>query len=352
MHCQNAQWAIPFLLEKYNISARDDLVGTDFGKYVKYKRPERRGGKPFLSGKSWALVHDPWRSISRTSFGLDYLKDYRCPQSRAERPSQNDKIFELNHYDAEDRPTYGWDVFVQRISCYVQHREVTQDLPDYLESPYEKRGFGSSAQRDVPDLESLDNGNCIIIFENSCSGSVEDTAIPARQHWESRWRRLPFYLAYESDSDGASDDAQLALECMKIVLQDVWKSIAEQWEGFLDVCDTHVSILEEKIYEQPADESRAPELWTNSSMWLKVERLVSIHEGVLKETQNNLKGFLSEADVDDNWLEASPSDMEKISDSVQENLVKPTANLSDLMYKSVGIRDSRHSLQLDTSMWR
>ena len=44
MHCQNADWATRFLLHKFNITAQDSLVGTDFGKYVKYKRPERRGG--------------------------------------------------------------------------------------------------------------------------------------------------------------------------------------------------------------------------------------------------------------------------------------------------------------------
>lgn len=87
-------------------------------------------------------------------------------------------------------------------------------------------------------------------------------------------------------------------------------------------------------------------------MWLKVERLVSIHQAVLKEMQQNLKEFISDDEVEDNWLEASPADMEKISDLTEENLTKPTANLADLMYKSVGIRDSRHSLQLNTSMWR
>lgn len=57
MHCQNADWAISFLLHKFNMSARDSLVGTDFGKYVKYKRAEKRGGKPFLSGKSWKTTY-------------------------------------------------------------------------------------------------------------------------------------------------------------------------------------------------------------------------------------------------------------------------------------------------------
>ena len=61
MHRQNADWAIQFLLHKFNINARNDLVGTNFGKYVKFKRPERRGGKPFLRAKSFKTTHDPWR---------------------------------------------------------------------------------------------------------------------------------------------------------------------------------------------------------------------------------------------------------------------------------------------------
>ena len=76
-------------------------MGTDSGKYVKYKRPERRGGKPFLSGKSWMTTHDPWRQLSRTSFGLDYLKHYKCPKTKL-KDDEKDKMFELNYYDDED----------------------------------------------------------------------------------------------------------------------------------------------------------------------------------------------------------------------------------------------------------
>lgn len=142
------------------------------------------------------------------------------------------------------------------------------------------------------------------------------------------------------------------MDCMKLIMEDVWKSIAENWENFLDACNDHVSILEDKIYEGPADETRAPELWTNSSMWLKVERLVWIHIAVLKEMQGHLRDLAGELAIEDNWLESSTGDFERLSNLVQEDLIKPTANLADLMYKSVEIRDSRHSLQLNASLWR
>ena len=160
----------------------------------------------------------------------------------------------------------------------------------------------------------------------------------------SRWRRLPFYLALEAHD--VSNDDRLALECMKIVLQDVWKGVTKAWESFLDISSVHISILEDKIYEEPADETRAPELWTNASSWLTVDRLAGLHTNVLKEMQINLREITGEPTVEDNWLESSPNDMERVERLVQDDLVKPTANLADLMYKSVSIRDSRHSLQL------
>ncbi|MCJ1462795.1 hypothetical protein MMC07_001398 [Pseudocyphellaria aurata] len=347
IHVQNAPWAVQFLLLKFNITSKNDLVGTDFGQFVKHKQSQRHGGKPLVNGKTWDTTHDPWRRISRTSFGIDYLKNYKAsgnaPRSDSDSPG---KMMELNCYDNEDNPTYGWDVYVQRLCCYIQHRENSMEVPasPNIENPY-NQGDGY-----VPRVQNLDNGNTIIIFENSFTGSIEDTLISARQQWESRWRRLPFYLAYEAHD--VSNDDLMAMECMKLILQDVWKSVADSWEVLLDCCTHHVSILEDKIYEGPADETRAPELWTNSSMWLKLERLVSIHTAVVKETQSNLRELTGELAVEDNWLESITGDMERLSTLVQEDLVKPTSSLADLMYKSVEIRDSRHSLQLNTSLWR
>lgn len=108
-HVQNADWATHFLLRKFNITARDDLVGTDFGYYVKSKQRQRRG-KPLLTGRSWKTTHDPWRAINRTSFGFDYLKPYH-----ARRTDAAGKMMELSCYDEDDNPTYGWDIHTQRL---------------------------------------------------------------------------------------------------------------------------------------------------------------------------------------------------------------------------------------------
>jgi len=328
LHVQNAQWATDFLLKKFNISDSDDLVGTTFGRYVKYRRPERRGKKSFFSGKSWKTTHDPWRGISRTSFGLDYLRPHEVDGSTAagSRTASAGKMMELNRYDENDNPVYGFDIYVQRISCYIQKKEAVTEVPSPdFENPYRELEHNEDPNKYVPHLETLDNESTIIIFENSQSGSIQDTLIEARQQWESRWRRLPFYLAYENHD--ISTDDRMASECMKIIIQDIFKSVTDSWEKLLDITNNHVSILEDKIYEEPADESRAPELWTNSSYWLKVERLVSIHSNLVREMQLHLHE-MSDRGFEGNWLEASTGAMERISDLVQEDLVKPTASLA------------------------
>ena len=234
-------------------------------------------------------------------------------------------------------------------SCYIQHQELSSDIPidPDIPSPYENDHTHRGPNAYFPQLDSLDNCNTIIIFENSQFGSIEDTMIPARRRIEARWRRLPFYLAWESQ-DIASDE-EMALMCAKLVIQDVWKSLAGSWDTFLDVASHHVGILEDKIYAEPADESRQNELIINGSMFLTVERLMFVHKTIIKELQANLREIADNSPED--WLESSPGDFEKLNNLVQEDLVKPINNLSDLMYKSVGIRDSRHSLHMSMSMY-
>jgi hypothetical protein len=82
-----------------------------------------------------------------------------------------------------------------------------------------------------------------------------------------------------------------------------------------------------------------------------VERLVYIHVDVFKEMVAHLHDLAgSEAEVP--WLGAMPDEFDKLTGQWERDVMLPTTALSDLMYKSVGIRDARHSLQLGLSMWR
>lgn len=208
-----------------------------------------------------------------------------------------------------DEPICGHDVYVQRLSCYIQHKQTPSenrlprdDLPlrrhfyppDVYGDNDDDDNYDKTATKDKIEykkqrLRHLDNGNVIIIFDNSSSGNIDDTLIPARRDLECRWRRLPFHLAFESrEPIEHDDDAKLALNCSKAILSDVFRSLVLAWDAFLDHAYTHMTILEDKVYERPDDESRAPELWANSNAWLKVEKLVNVHASVMQEMKARL----------------------------------------------------------------
>lgn len=192
-----------YLLHKFHIDDRDNLVGMDFAKWLKHARPEFRGSKPLLKGKTWRTQRDPWRGIRRTAFGLDFLKPCNIRNTnegtRAAYHNADAKMMELNDFDDANNPIYTHDVFVQRLSTYVQFRDG-QVAPENEKSPYEETGHPNShTKKDSkendkehdkskgPPLDTLDNGNTIIVFENSQTGSIKDTLIGARQQIESRW---------------------------------------------------------------------------------------------------------------------------------------------------------------------
>ncbi|KAG0643438.1 hypothetical protein HOY80DRAFT_1007433 [Tuber brumale] len=342
-HVQNCVWATRFLIYKFRIKDNDDIVGLrEFGDWLLQKKPRRRAGKPLLVGRSWKTTSDPWRGVTKCSFGVDYMKHYACGDTEVEYKETG--VFGLMGYDENDNPVRQYNVHSQRLSVYVQYAApgLQTPGPDVV-SPYQGLEHGAR-----PVQELYDNGNTIIVFDDSATTSIYDSLISARGEWESRWRRLPFYLA----NDHPEEDEEMALECMKIITQDIFKALANCWDQLLDASWEHVSILEEKIYEQPADESRAPELWSNSAHWLKYEKLMFYHIDVVNEMRKYLVEIDGDLTDEGLWLRESPEDFDRLSNLIEEDLVKRTNNLSELMYKSVGIRDSRQSLQLGTSLWR
>ncbi|KXT17840.1 hypothetical protein AC579_5356 [Pseudocercospora musae] len=377
IHVQNAKWATQFLLRKFNINNRNELVGMPgFSKWAKYERPRQRNGRPFPDGRSWRGQTDPWRNVARTAFGLDYLK-----QSKAESPQRRHRqttigikpadcnMMHLNPYDTNEdsRSPFGYDVSVQRLSVYIQRNlgppgRVSPE--ENVKNPYARRQMngaprrGPSANDDGAEkpplsLEELDNSNTVIVFETSASMLLDDCLVQPQNEFEKRWRRLSFYLRKED----VLNDSRLAAQCTNFILSDVFHGLGVVWDQFLNVATDHVSLLEDKIYENPADESRAPELWTNQAAWLKVDKVMWIHQDLVKEMQAHMRELAEVGDDDDDavdvdWIASTPAEYKRLAHMVSEDLVQPTNNLSDLMYKSVGIRDSRQSLQLGLSMWR
>lgn len=145
-------------------------------------------------------------------------------------------------------------------------------------------------------------------------------------------------------------DEELGLYCIDLAVGYVVSALTSSWEKFITKCDEHISILEDRIYENPADETKAPDLWQNSSLWLKLEKLLTLQSSSISLLRNSLKEL--SGDPDREFLKDAESQISRIRTLIEEELSKPTVALTDLVYKAVDIRDSRHSMQMNGSMWR
>ncbi len=77
-----------------------------------------------------------------------------------------------------------------------------------------------------------------------------------------------------------------------------------------------------------------------------------MHADIAREMRSNLHELAqSDPKEDEPWLGQVPAELDKFTGQWERDVIAPTTALSDLMYKSVGIRDARHSLQLGLSMW-
>ncbi|KAF2684257.1 hypothetical protein K458DRAFT_389463 [Lentithecium fluviatile CBS 122367] len=158
---------------------RDFYWSSTFGRWVKYARPQRRGGRLALDGKILSTQRDPWRKISRSGFGLDCLKQQRHTPS-VDHASELSKLMKPNDFNSQGDAWVRHDVLVSRLGVYLQARDDlfdTRVVPgDMNSSPPGRQGGPLPAMRQhlgqedyASNLSMLDNG------EYSASVPGDDT---------------------------------------------------------------------------------------------------------------------------------------------------------------------------------
>lgn len=334
-HVQNYPEATEFFVQKYRMYDRRNIDGwSDFKDWVYHFRPTKRAGKPVPMARTWKKRQSP--GLAKVAWGMDCLKvmkvDYR-PDNKKERHPDT-KVAELNGFldDADGglrmdisgmlKPENPWadedddrspsphgdetdpnnpkiahhthDVFSQRLSTYVQWVTSESRLhhPDFL-SPGSRR----------TTTDAFDSGSTIIVFDNSESLSIEDTVVPAHGEIERIWRGPgTSYYEVAKDEEGNDDPTahhKFAYDFIQRIVETIYNSVADCWESVLDVAWDHESILQDSIYEHPADESRAPELFRNSETWLKFSKLMSYHQECIGDVQEYIGDFRDEDENND-----------------------------------------------------
>jgi hypothetical protein len=188
-------------MQKYNITQNHDSTKNAFSQWAQYDKPQRRGGRPTLAARAFRVDKDPWRQLWRTGFGFDYLRYFKPEHMRDHAPeSATDfKLTELNKWeetgDGNAYPMHGYDVYVQRLSIYVQRNMsrmgLAQDDWQDMPNPYLRKMSVPGTLTQNGDMEQRRSTIKSVVdsFDNS-----ELDRIMAREMLTSRQTRLSSFL--------------------------------------------------------------------------------------------------------------------------------------------------------------
>lgn len=274
----------------------------------------------------------------RTAFGMEYPVLHR-PQ-KAPGPEQDVSSEQGEHRRANVSSLP--DTCEQRLSVYIQLKKRTlkpQDPPE-------------------PDL-GLDE-NTIVILDSMRKNPTSEELLDGLIPWTS--------LMYNADVE----DPLVGNPVLIAAIRLIFDAVAAKWSDYILSWLNYVAALEERIYIRPADDKYSPLLWESSKRLQQAERLLKFHVLLIENVQHELTDITGPNTMEPDWLRQNLKEFSRLSSEVEESLRKPVAQMVDLvnhqiadylhsiwidifsvqMYKSIGIRDARQSLELNTSLFR
>ncbi|CCX31522.1 Similar to CorA-like Mg2+ transporter family protein [Coccidioides posadasii C735 delta SOWgp]; acc. no. XP_003066511 [Pyronema omphalodes CBS 100304] len=298
--------------------------------------------KQVLQTVNWGTISD---TRAKFAFGLDYI----VPISGMSLSGSNHLM--ITAHDPSDNRMIHHHLIPHRITVFVE-----LDVQGQLKC--HKTSVGSS-QPSSPDSGF---NNTIIIFEQTpdeCYDFRNQTLLI--QNLKALiMRRFPTSHSSQKKKEtelpaSGNDDAATITS---LIIRHVWKEIGANWSSILQLSEQHLDILQDQFYDAPTDEQHAVTLWKNTAQWSKMKKLVNSHSECALGLERELL-YIS------NWMESGNSidqvrsilgvvqnRLEKLEKKIKEDLIVRTGYLSDLMYRIVGIRDTRESIELSNSMKR
>jgi hemoglobin-like flavoprotein len=197
----------------------------------------------------------------------------------------------------------------QRMSVYVQRK-----LDGFPEAG--KIGvFNTSAS----EKWQCAHQNTILIYENShddCEEIIQGPALLGLE-WKAAATR--------------DEDVETALiRTMEHILLHVFTKVLRAWRKQLALLSIQHAQLEDRVYGQPSDDSHATELWAMSKYLWGMAKLVNRHSNLIEDVQENFNQF-AERRGDVEWLDDVARDFRQASVTIQEDFIRPTEHMIDLV---------------------
>ncbi|OQU93976.1 hypothetical protein CLAIMM_00404 isoform 1 [Cladophialophora immunda] len=364
--CNNEE-AINYLSNAFGISGSSAETGErSFRDWMQDDRDTRRASHKAIR---WRPAFDIARGVICTAFGLDFGS---LVVPRPETPSLHHHHHHHHHLRQQQhsqlfQPTKP-SLYRQRISVYMQ-RASSQALPGPRVTRF------NSGSRHLHDMAKRDT---IIICEYSSGEAGEIVSANVLLGLNPGTFPPPGSSEKEEETTTTSDRRRRSASTptLQAVLSHVFDGLYQLWRDQIALIHEPHAALEDHIYAHPSDSSRARDVWGMSQRLHNMLKLVNRHSKVVEAVQDDFAVFAEMEKYQDGggaersdgfgdrdrssvgggsrstWLTPLLDDFEVLAENIGTDYLEPLEHMIDLMYKSVTIRDSKQSLELNASLWR
>jgi hypothetical protein len=292
----NDEEAMRFLSSNFGISGSSaDGDEKNFSDWMLDRRTSKVSAN---KARKWRPAYDRARNLVCSAFAVDFGRvlvsesSSQFAQTRRQKRGQQRRL-----HESDQR---------QRIAVYMQ-RTVSSQVPGAQMTSF---NTGLNA---LPEYAKIPT---IIISELSATGAGEIiNAGPL--------------LGLDVAQKG-SDTSHAVVQAIEYILEHVVSGILQLWETQIDLLHESHTELEDYIWAQPADSSRAREVWGLSRRLHSMQKLINRHAKLIQFAQEDFRIF-AERSIEQNWLDDMLVHFEQLSENISLDYVEPLAHLIDLV---------------------
>lgn len=335
--------------------------------------PDYQLGPPTKKAQFFRILHDEKRNMVQSAFCINYwvtpLKDEDSADGSSDE-DEGDRLQQLVVYwqyhlpnGKEKQETGGSSTRGATVHFGDQTGPpagaAAKPAAAPTSSTNKKTNRGTAATNNVDETkEPLFNSNVIVIFE--------------RSQIRNRHRRSRKSIVLDSLSDfvpssnfafKVNEGANIrhskerlvglhVVQMLKYVIENVCDSLTENLDETIDSYSTQRARLAEKVYQKPEDDTLASKLWAYSRAFQNAGKIIGLLALLVDDIRSAFGRHLDDKQLSESFLADLPYKFKTLAIDVEEELQKPVAEMIDLVYKSVSIKDARLSLELNSSLWR
>jgi hypothetical protein len=215
------------------------------------------------------------------------------------------------------------------------------------------KGAPASINNDV--REPLNRSNLIVVFERS-ELNIHHGRSLVLDSLSELVSSSDFFVETNKGSYTGQSKERLTglnvLHLLRVVIENICDSLTIDLNEMVDSYIVRHARLAEEVFQKPEDDTLASKLWEYSREFQNAGKMINLLTLLVDDIRTEFARHLDDEALGMSFMAHLPSEFRNLATDVREELQKPITEMIDLVYKSMSIKDTRLSLELNSSLWR